>query len=108
MLGQKDSAEAYMQRILDKYPTEGNYYDAACLMSRMGEYQRSIEYLKVSFEKGYHEINHLDMEHIWYSVILYLKCSYLLRKAGDDNVVSCLFAIIKLSFTSNLIRICTN
>ena len=62
MLGQKDSAEAYMQRILDKYPTEGNYYDAACLMSRMGELQRSIEYLKVSFEKGYHEINHLEKD----------------------------------------------
>ena len=38
------------------------YYDAACLMSRMGEYQRSIEYLKVSFEKGYHEINHLEKD----------------------------------------------
>jgi len=62
MLGQKDSAEVYMQRILEKYPTKSNYYDAACLMSRMGEYQRSLEYLKVAFEKGYHEINHLEKD----------------------------------------------
>ena len=62
MLGMRDSAEVYMQQILDKYPTEGNYYDAACLMSRMGEYKRSIEYLKIAFEKGYHEINHLEID----------------------------------------------
>lgn len=62
MLGMRDSAFVYMQQILDKYPTEGNYYDAACLMSRMGERQRSIEYLKTAFEKGYHEINHLEKD----------------------------------------------
>ena len=32
--------------------SEGNYYDAAGLMSRMGEYQRALEYLKIAFEKG--------------------------------------------------------
>jgi len=62
MLGMRDSADLYMKQILDKYPTEGNYYDAACLMSRMGEYKRSLEYLRIAFEKGYHEINHLEID----------------------------------------------
>ena len=62
MLGQKENADAYMQKILNEYPTAENYYDATCLTARMGEYRRSLEYLKLAFEKGYHEIKHIEQD----------------------------------------------
>ena len=62
MLGQKENADEYMQKILNEYPTAGNYYDATCLTARMGEYRRSLEYLKLAFEKGYHEIKHIEQD----------------------------------------------
>lgn len=60
MLGMSDSAETYMQEILEKFPIDDNYFDAACLMSRMGKYDLAIEYLKTAFEKGYRKIRHLE------------------------------------------------
>ena len=62
MLGQQDSAEVYMKKILVKYPTSGNYYDAACLMSRMGNTERAIGYLKNALEEGYCEIAHMELD----------------------------------------------
>jgi len=62
MLGMRDSAEVWMQQILEKYPTPSNYYDAACLMARMGEKERSVEYLKMAFESGYHEFHHVEID----------------------------------------------
>lgn len=62
MLGMRDSAEIYMNSILEKYPTGGNFYDASCLMSRMGEKKRSIDYLNKAFEKGYVEFKHIEMD----------------------------------------------
>lgn len=61
-LGMKDSAMVYLQKILEEYPTESNYYDAACLMSRIRDKKRSLEYLRTAFEKGYHEIKHLELD----------------------------------------------
>lgn len=29
----------------------GNYYDAACLHSRMGELEKAIDFLRIAFEK---------------------------------------------------------
>lgn len=62
MLGMRDSAEVYMQRILEKYPTASNYYDAACLTARMGGTDRSVNYLEKAFEHGYFELNHLERD----------------------------------------------
>lgn len=38
----------------------GNYYDAACLYTRMGEKDKALDALKTSFEKGFHSFNHID------------------------------------------------
>ena len=62
MLGKRDSAELYMKQILDKYPTESNYYDAACLTSRMGNTEQALDYLKMALEKGYCEIAHMEID----------------------------------------------
>lgn len=61
-LGLKDSASIYMQKILDKYPTSGNYYDAACLMSRMNEKVSALEYLEKAMEKGFREFKHMELD----------------------------------------------
>lgn len=62
MLDMRDSAKIYMEKILEKFPNGGNYYDAACLMARMGETDRSISYLELAFENGYYELNHLESD----------------------------------------------
>lgn len=59
-LGLNDCAERHMNKILAQYPTGGNYYDAACLTSRMGNRERALYYLKKSFEAGYTEFCHID------------------------------------------------
>lgn len=59
-LGMNDCAERHMNKILAKYPTYGNYYDAACLMSRIGNRERALHYLKKSLEAGYVEFCHID------------------------------------------------
>ncbi len=53
-------ADCYLNK--REYPTAENYYDATCLTARMGEYRRSLEYLKLAFEKGYHEIKHIEQD----------------------------------------------
>lgn len=61
-LGMRDSAEKYMKRILEEKPEEGNYYDAACLMNRMGKQNEALEYLRTAFQKGYHRFAHLELD----------------------------------------------
>ncbi|MGN0223713.1 MAG: tetratricopeptide repeat protein [Muribaculaceae bacterium] len=53
-LGRTDEAADFMQRMLDAYPDDpGTYYEAACLYSRMGQFDQAMQYLATSFEKGY-------------------------------------------------------
>ena len=47
-----DEAIAYQKEIIEKYPTNGNYYDAACLYSYLNRQSEAIESLNKSFEKG--------------------------------------------------------
>lgn len=62
-LGKKDKAIEFMDKIIAKDPEEaGNYYDAACLHSRMGETDAAINFLKTAFEKGYRRFAHLEMD----------------------------------------------
>ncbi len=61
-LGMCDSAEMHMKRILEKEPNKGNYYDAACLMNRMGKQEQALEYLDTAFQKGYHRFAHLELD----------------------------------------------
>ena len=62
-LGQKEKAVEFMNNVIKKDPNDaGNYYDAACLHSRMGELDKSIEFLQTALEKGYRRFAHLEMD----------------------------------------------
>ncbi len=62
-LGKTDKAIEYNQRVLDSFPDDaGCFYDAACLYARMGDTQKSLQYLRTSFEKGYHRFAHIEKD----------------------------------------------
>lgn len=62
-LGQKEKAVEFMNKMIANNPEEaGNYYDAACLHSRMGETNAAIDFLKTALEKGYRRFAHLEMD----------------------------------------------
>lgn len=62
-LGQKDKAIEFMDKVIANEPDDaGNYYDAACLHSRMGESEKSMEFLKTALEKGYRRFAHIEMD----------------------------------------------
>jgi clan AA aspartic protease (TIGR02281 family) len=59
-LGRKADAIAWLNKILDKYPNEGNYYDATCLYSLMNKTAEAVKYMTLAFENGYKDITHLS------------------------------------------------
>ncbi len=58
-LGEREKAVAFQDSILEKGDDKGNYYDAACLYSLMGETRKSLEYLRKSLELGYRNFHHI-------------------------------------------------
>ncbi len=59
-LGRKDEAIAFMDSIIATDPTNaGNYYDAACLYSRMKIKDKALGSLMTAFEKGYRRFAHI-------------------------------------------------
>lgn len=68
-LDRKEDAIAFMDDMLAQDPDDsGNYYDAACFYSRMGDYDKSFQYLNQAFEKGFRRLNHImrddDLEEV--------------------------------------------
>lgn len=62
-LGQDEKAIEVMQQILENDSTnEGNYYDAACLYGRMGNKEKSLEYLEKALESGYNSFMHMALD----------------------------------------------
>lgn len=62
-LGQKEKAIEFMDKVIaDDSDNAGNYYDAACLHSRMGELEKAIEFMQTALEKGYRRFAHLEMD----------------------------------------------
>lgn len=62
-LGERSKAIEYNQKVLDSFPDNaGCYYDAACLYALLGEIQQSLDYLRMSFERGYHRFAHLEKD----------------------------------------------
>lgn len=59
-LGRETEAIAWMNKILEKYPTEGNYYNATCLYSLMKRPADAIKFMTLAFENGYKDISHLN------------------------------------------------
>ena len=42
---------------------KGNYYDAACMYSRMKSKEKALEYLEKSLESGYNRFAHIGIDH---------------------------------------------
>lgn len=62
-LGRNNEAEEWMNKIIeDDTENYGNYYDQACLYSRMGRLEESIAALRKSFEKGYRSFSHIRLD----------------------------------------------
>ena len=60
-LGETDKAKEFMNRVLTQNPEDdGAYYNAACIYSRMAEYEQAISYLRQAFEKGFCDFVHMD------------------------------------------------
>jgi len=62
-LGDTQKAIEVMDSIIARDTTDaGNYYDAACVYSRMGKYDTAISYLKQAFEKGFKRFYHISKD----------------------------------------------
>jgi clan AA aspartic protease (TIGR02281 family) len=61
-LGRNKEAIEWLNKILDIYPNDHNYYDAACLYSLMKMPNESIRNLSLSFENGYRDFIHLSKD----------------------------------------------
>lgn len=60
-LGRDKEAAEWMEKIIAADPDDmGNYYDKACLYSRMGDAATSIEALRIALEKGYRSFAHIE------------------------------------------------
>jgi clan AA aspartic protease (TIGR02281 family) len=58
-LGRTDEAINWQNKILEQYPREGNYYDAACLYSLMNKPNEALVMLRLAFQNGYRDFIHL-------------------------------------------------
>lgn len=62
-LGMYDKAIAAIDEVIAQEPTNaGNYYDAACLYSRMKEKDNALKYLEKSLELGYKRFAHIERD----------------------------------------------
>ena len=61
-LGRNDKAIEYMDKLMEADST-GNYYDAACLYSIMGEKEKALDYLEKAFKSGFNNFHHLDKDY---------------------------------------------
>ena len=63
-LGQYDEAIAAMDSIIARDSTEArNYYDAACLYSRMQDKDNALKYLEKSLHLGYKRFAHIERDY---------------------------------------------
>ena len=108
-LAQKEKAINFMNRIIEADSLDaGNYYDAACIYSRMGENQKALEYLKKSFEKGYRRFSHIDIDDDLNSLrnldefrelVEYYKESFLMEIEGKTQEETYIERIVEIPFT---------
>lgn len=62
-LGEKDKAVDFLNRVIENDSTDcGNYYDAACLYSRIGDVDKSLAYLRIALEKGFRRFHHVMVD----------------------------------------------
>lgn len=62
-LGQYDKAKEAMDAIIARDTTDfGNYYDAACLYSRMKDKENALKYLEKALKMGYNRFAHMERD----------------------------------------------
>jgi len=61
-LGRNEDATKWMNKIIESFPISGNYYDAACLYSKMNKPEKSVNSLSLAFENGYTGIHHINSD----------------------------------------------
>lgn len=62
-LGQREKAVEFMDSIISNDSNHpGNYYEAACLYSRMGSKDKALGYLMTALEKGYNKFAHIQVD----------------------------------------------
>ena len=61
-LGRNEDATVWMNKIIEVFPISGNYYDAACLYSKMNKPVKSVNSLRLAFENGYRSIHHINSD----------------------------------------------
>lgn len=61
-LGRNDLALAVVDSILAHNQNAGSYYDAACLYSRMGLYDKAAASLRQALERGYRRFYHMSID----------------------------------------------
>lgn len=60
-LGKDDEAKEWMDKLIAEDPDDsGNYYDMACLCSRMGKLDEAVDALRTALEKGYRRFPHIE------------------------------------------------
>lgn len=93
-LGNFEQSKLWNAKILKEYPTEGNYYDAACLYSLMKLPTQSIAFLDTAFKVGYRDFEHLakddDLENVrnlpaFKSLIVRWKTNFETSKSQATN-----------------------
>lgn len=63
-LGENAKAIEVMDSIIARDTTEaGNYYNAACLYSRMANKAKALEYLEKSLQMGYNQFTHIERDY---------------------------------------------
>lgn len=59
-LDRKDDAVAFLNKVIEQDSINpGNYYDATCLFSRMGEYETAMQHLNTCLAKGFRRFHHV-------------------------------------------------
>ncbi|MBQ7812073.1 MAG: TIGR02281 family clan AA aspartic protease [Bacteroidales bacterium] len=60
-LGSGEEGLEWMNKMIAEDPDNpGNWYDKACLLSRMGNAEESLKALRTAFEKGYRSFPHIE------------------------------------------------
>lgn len=61
-LGKTDEAIVWMNRVLEKFPTAGNYYEGTCLYSLMNRPADALACLKSAFGRGYSNFKQMEVD----------------------------------------------
>lgn len=68
-LNRKNDAIAFMDKVIANDSIDpGNYYDAACFYSCIGDFDKSLSNLRKSLEKGFRRFHHIMIDDDWEAI----------------------------------------